>query len=120
MWTALRQHGAQPIILDHDIDAIDEQLPNLNAVIMMGNNYDISPDDYENDGNIHAKIPKLGTKEYYKYLKRCEYEKILAQHVIAEKIPLLGVCGGMQRINVTPDPENPELKLAVCMMWSIN
>ncbi len=106
----LKNNGVIPVMLEHDPTKIDDQLKELDAVVIMGNPYDILPEHYQAERDKETLIPQEKHVEYDAYMRRMEYEKHLAPAVIAAKLPLLGVCGGMQRINISPDLERPDLR----------
>ena len=69
---------------------------NLSAVVFMGNNADINPDDYKVQGK-HAKTTvETDTPEG---TARAVYEYQLMAEAVKRKMPITGVCGGMQRFN---------------------
>lgn len=105
----LKNNGIIPVILEHDPALIEQQLATLDGVLMMGNPWDIPPKDYNASIDPHTNIPSEDTVEYELYARRMAYEKELAPQVIAKKLPLLGICGGMQRINISGDENHPEL-----------
>lgn len=103
--------GAEAVHLtDRDPRKVAEQLAGLSALVLMGNNYDIDPRDY-GATNIHpeskvARDPaslspgqEMPEAERIAF-ERARYEKALVHEAIRIKLPMMGVCGGMQRINV--------------------
>ncbi len=95
--------GMCPVILEHDTDALQDQLNSLSGVVIMGNNHDIDPKDYGQPRSRDTHIPTKTDPAYPAYKQRMTYETALVQEAIEQHIPLMGICGGMQRINVTPD-----------------
>ena len=102
MMVMVRTLGAEPVLLsDHenrmsgtnDLDAlvIDDH-KRVDAIIIMGNNDDINPARYGQTPHPKTKIETNKARE--------EYEFALIQHAIDQQTPLLGICGGHQRINV--------------------
>lgn len=101
---ALRDRGAIPVFLDTRESAqIDTHLNHLNGVIIAGNSLDINPADY-GDASLHpltrneddralSHTPHVGARD--------DYEYALIERTIARDIPFLGVCSGMQRLNVS-------------------
>jgi putative glutamine amidotransferase len=98
LWEA----GAYPVFLDHRrIAQIAEDTRYLDGVIIGGNRWDINPADYgdqtqprtdnEDDTNLtESDDPSL----------RGDYEYALLDQVFAQNIAFLGICSGMQRLNV--------------------
>lgn len=103
MMAQIRAAGAEPVYIgDHKeriersggnvSETVTRDLEKLDGIVIMGNNMDIDP-------------AKYGQKKHYKTdietnLERASYEEEAIRQALAHKIPLLGVCGGMQRINV--------------------
>lgn len=104
MMSLLRASGADPIFLSNhrarigdgridDIQAgVARDLKDVSAVVVMGNDGDIDPAKYG-----QKKHPKTNIEQDP---ARAAYEEELVRQAVAAKVPLLGVCGGMQRINV--------------------
>jgi putative glutamine amidotransferase len=99
-WYALRQNysqsvaklGGVPFMLPLEIDLIDETLDLLDGIIITGGDFDIHPKHYGQE----IKSSKVTTIE-----SRTDYEFELFRR--AKKrggVPILGVCNGMQVINV--------------------
>jgi putative glutamine amidotransferase len=113
MCSLLHQAGCQPMLLEHDPALLKEQLDQVDGVVIMGNPWDIKPSDY-GASEIDVRIPEEGTPERIAYEKKTAFEKALVEEIVQQgqerKIPLLGICGGHQRINITPDIINPELR----------
>lgn len=102
MMTMVRSLGATPILLANHSQrisiagglgaAIKEDIGMLDAVIVMGNNGDIDPASY---GATKTEKTNIETDT-----ARRDYENALIKEAVLQKLPLLGVCGGHQRINV--------------------
>ncbi len=88
---AVIEAGGAPLLLPIcDLECIDDQIEHLDGVILSGG-IDVNPLFY-ND-TYHYKI---GTSSY----KRDEYDIKLVKSCIEKQIPILGICRGMQVINV--------------------
>lgn len=72
-------------------DMIDHYFGILNALIITGGDFDVDPVLYGEQINSHT----VKTNK-----KRTDFELPLIKRFIQEKKPLLGICGGMQLINV--------------------
>lgn len=95
----LRQHGAHPIYLDSNKDRDPTaDIEKLDGLVIGGNSQDINPADY-GESNVHPKT-SIETN-----LKRRNYERAIIELALKKKLPLFGICGGMQRIN-TNGPYN--------------
>lgn len=102
MMVMVRSLGAEPMLLaNHDArirdaggleEAVTQDLNMVDAVLVMGNNADIDPAKY---GQQPHEKTKIETDD-----ARAAYEEAIIQKSLEEKVPLLGICGGHQRINV--------------------
>ena len=98
-WYALREnyfsatalHGGIPIALPYHIDLIDSYLDLTDGLIIPGGRFDISPNYYE-EKILHAKTEINAVRTHFEYN--------LCKRSLERNIPLLGICGGMQLINV--------------------
>lgn len=97
-WYALRQDysklvaasGGVPVLLSYDA-SIDDTLSVLDGLIVSGGDFDIPPKCYGHE----VKSSKIRAGE-----KRALYEIELVQRALDKKIPFLGICNGMQVLNV--------------------
>jgi putative glutamine amidotransferase len=88
---ALTQNGACSLLLPPIGNNVDDYINLVDGIIITGGNFDIDPALY-NAKTIH--------KETIINHDRCRFEYLLAKAAIKNNIPLLGICGGMQLINV--------------------
>lgn len=85
--------------------AIIDDLSKIQALVLMGNNFDIDPkiylDRYEK-GDPKRKLHPATKSEMStpRGRERALYETAMLQGALAAGMPVLGICGGMQRINV--------------------
>jgi putative glutamine amidotransferase len=89
--------GAIPMFLcNHGKRNAAEDIDKIDGLMVLGNNSDIDPARYGQPRNLHTKsehdTPEGQAREGY------EYE--LLQLALNRKMPVMGVCAGMQRINV--------------------
>lgn len=99
MTQQIRDAGAKPVFIgNHEQrieggvqQAVEQDLAKADALIVMGNNSDIDPKKY---GQVAGKTTQVESPG------RAAYEEAAIQTALSRKIPLLGICGGMQRINV--------------------
>jgi putative glutamine amidotransferase len=98
-WYALRENycaavsglGALPIPLPHEVEQVDSYLDLIDGLIITGGAFDVSPEYYGDQ----AKHEKTSTKD-----RRTQFEFAITRGAIERKIPVLGICGGEQLLNV--------------------
>lgn len=97
MVTQIRAAGATPLFLaNHGKRDAAKDIDKIDALVVLGNNYDIDPARYGQKRHAKTKVESdlLIGKE------RADYEYAILQKALAQSMPVLGVCGGMQRLNV--------------------
>lgn len=98
-WYALRdnythsiaRHGGAPLALPHEVNAVDAYLDMLDGLVITGGNFDVPPEMY-GDSSQHAKT---STKP-----RRSQFEWAITKGALDRQIPILGICGGQQLLNV--------------------
>lgn len=98
-WYALRdnycgsiaRHGGAPLALPHEVEAVESYLDALSGLIVTGGNFDVPPEMY-GDSSQHAKT---STKP-----RRSQFEWAITKGALARNMPVLGICGGQQLLNV--------------------
>jgi putative glutamine amidotransferase len=98
-WYALRQNycdsvikaGGIPILLPYNHEAIDDMLGVIDGLIMPGGDEDINPKFY----NQQILSDKVKVND-----QRANFEFKLLKEALSRDIPFLGICGGMQMLNV--------------------
>lgn len=106
MIAQLEAAGITPYCLyDHGLRCVKTDQARMDALIFMGNDYDIDPTSYidrypEGDPRrcIHAQTKSECSTPESK--ARGDYENALMRGALEAGIPILGICGGMQRLNV--------------------
>ncbi len=83
--------GGLPILLPHARDAALAYLALLDGLVVTGGAFDVPPELYG-----EARRPVCGALEP----ERTAFEKDLVEAALAARLPVLGVCGGMQLMNV--------------------
>jgi len=99
-WYALRENyctavvngGGVPLPLIHDLDLIDDYLSLIDGLLITGGGQDVNPTLYGIQ-EIHPTV-KLNPR-------RTIFEKNMAENALQKNLPLLGICGGEQVLNVT-------------------
>jgi putative glutamine amidotransferase len=88
---AVAQFGAIPLPLAHFPAFADDYLDMIDGLIVTGGNFDVSPELYGQA--ITSDKVSLKTN-------RTQFEYAVLQGAIARNIPILGICGGQQLLNV--------------------
>lgn len=98
-WYALRdnytasvaRHGGAPMALPHEVGAVDSYLDAMSGLVITGGNFDVPPEMYGD----HAVHEKVTTKP-----RRSEFEWAITKGALERGMPILGICGGEQLLNV--------------------
>ena len=83
--------GCVPFPLVHELELVETFLDKLDGLIIIGGAFDIDPSLY-GGGEKHETVV---LKE-----NRTKFEWLMTQGAIARKMPILGICGGQQLLNV--------------------
>ncbi len=98
-WYALRKNysdsieiaGGISVFLPNNVNAINQYLSIVDGLLVTGGDFDINPKIYGQQ-KINSSIK---TKN-----NRTDFEFKITKKAIQKKIPVLGICGGQQLINV--------------------
>lgn len=98
-WYALRENycnavinaGGIPFPLTHDLALVDDYLSLIDGLLITGGGHDVNPNLY-GVSEIHPTV-KLKPRRTF-------FEKDMAEKVLQKNLPLLGICGGEQILNV--------------------
>lgn len=98
-WYAIRANycrsvselGAVPLPLPHEVSMVDAYLDMIDGLITTGGNFDIPPHLYGDHDQHHT----VTTKE-----NRTAFEFAVTKGAVERGIPILGICGGEQLLNV--------------------
>jgi putative glutamine amidotransferase len=89
--------GGIPLFLgNHANRDAAEDIQKLDGLLVLGNKSDIDPERYGAARDPHTKA-ESDTPEGK---ARADYEYALMKLALEKKVPLMGICGGMQRLNV--------------------
>ncbi|MCI5048869.1 MAG: gamma-glutamyl-gamma-aminobutyrate hydrolase family protein [Rickettsiales bacterium] len=90
-FTAVSRLGALPLGLPYELDMVDDYLNEINALLVIGGDFDIPPHLYGDD-EVHDTVTTKNT--------RTQFEWAMSEGAIKRDIPVLGICGGQQLLNV--------------------
>lgn len=98
-WYAIRENycaavhraGGLPVLLPHEPDAALSYLDRIDGLIVTGGGFDVDPALF----GAASRHPTVTTKE-----RRTQFELAAARGALARDMPVLGICGGQQLLNV--------------------
>ncbi len=98
-WYALRKNyassihemGALPLPLVPDIEFVEKYLSLIDGLLVTGGGFDVAPSLYGEDSE-HTTVNLIPT--------RTDFEFFLIQKALEQNMPILGICGGEQILNV--------------------
>jgi putative glutamine amidotransferase len=88
---AVRRAGGLPILLPHEPDLAPAYLDAIDGLIVTGGGFDVDPALF----GAEERHPSVTTKE-----RRTAFELAAARGALARDMPVLGICGGQQLLNV--------------------
>jgi putative glutamine amidotransferase len=88
---AVLASGGLPILLPHAAESAAAYLALLDGLVVTGGAFDVPPELYG-----EARRPECGPTKP----DRTAFERNLLEAALAARLPVLGVCGGMQLMNV--------------------
>lgn len=99
MVAQVRAMGGIPVVLSNFADGRRDpaaDIEKIDALIVMGNDADVDPRHYGQQAH-----PKTNSEEKTEEGRaRAAYEYAIMDKALAQGMPVLGVCAGMQRLNV--------------------
>jgi len=98
-WYAMRKNysdiiakqGGVPVFIGHDVSVVEDYLDKLDGIVLTGGDLKSPPQGYEK--GEHKRVEP-------KYYSRHSIEFVIVQGAYKRNIPLLGICAGMQNMNV--------------------
>lgn len=98
-WYALRENycssianaGGIPFPLTHDLDLVRDYLSLIDGLLITGGGHDVDPTLY----GIEEIHPSVKLKP-----RRTSFEMMITKEALKKNIPIFGICGGEQLINV--------------------
>jgi putative glutamine amidotransferase len=88
---AVRHAGGLPVLLPHEPDAAALYLDRIDGLIVTGGGFDVDPALF----GAASRHPTVTTKD-----RRTAFELAAARGALAREMPVLGICGGQQLLNV--------------------
>ena len=88
---AVRRAGGLPILLPHDPDDAPAYLERIDGLIVTGGGFDVDPALW----GASTRHPSVTTKD-----RRTVFELTITKGALARNLPVFGICGGQQLLNV--------------------
>jgi putative glutamine amidotransferase len=88
---AIAEAGGLPVPLPHEPDIAESYLDTIDALVITGGAFDVDPSLF-GDANRHETVI---TKD-----RRTDFEIAVTSGAIDRDMPVLGICGGQQLLNV--------------------
>ncbi len=88
---AVRAAGGLPVLLPHDPDAAAAYLDRIDGLVVTGGGFDVDPLLF----GATTRHQTVKTKD-----RRTAFELAAAKGALARDMPVLGICGGQQLLNV--------------------
>ena len=89
--SAVAKAGGLPVMLPHEVGHVDGYLDEIAALIVTGGAFDVDPALFGAD----ARHPSVTLKSH-----RTDFEWAVTKGALERDMPVLGICGGQQLLNV--------------------
>lgn len=89
--SAIKHHNGVPVLLPHDLELVEIYMDIIDGLLLTGGEFDVSPSLY-GDNTQHEKV---SLKE-----QRTAFEYKITKMAVKCDMPILGICGGEQLLNV--------------------
>lgn len=88
---AVEQAGGIPILFSHELSLIDDYINMIDGLLIPGGDFDIDPSFYGEEIASDTVTMKKS---------RADFEREFIEKAFKKEIPILGICAGMQLMNV--------------------
>jgi putative glutamine amidotransferase len=88
---AVRRAGGAPLLLPHEPELAEAYLARVDGLVVTGGDFDVDPALF----GAAARHPTVNTKD-----ARTAFEMAITRAALARGMPVLGICGGQQLLNV--------------------
>ncbi|MGH7059572.1 MAG: gamma-glutamyl-gamma-aminobutyrate hydrolase family protein [Stellaceae bacterium] len=88
---AVRRAGGLPVLLPHEPNMAAEYLDRIDGLVVTGGGFDVDPALF----GAASRHPSVTTKD-----RRTTFELAATRGALARDMPVLGICGGQQLLNV--------------------
>jgi putative glutamine amidotransferase len=88
---AVRHAGGLPVLLPHEPDMAAEYLDRIDGLVVTGGGFDVDPALF----GAASRHPSVTTKD-----RRTAFELAATRGALDRGMPVLGICGGQQLLNV--------------------